>query len=84
MVLKIEFDENFERKFRELAMSKYGYTKGSIKKAGEEAIKLWIQSIEKELPGVKDPVSLVRGIMSKFKKEYNSVKLQHESLLWEK
>ena len=50
MVLKIEFNKEFERKFRELAMRKYGFSKGSIKKAGEEAIKIWIELEDRELP----------------------------------
>jgi hypothetical protein len=32
-------DEDLEKEFRELAMKKFGYSKGSIKKATESAIK---------------------------------------------
>ena len=78
MVLKMEFEEELERKFRELAMKRYGYSKGSIKKAGEEAIKSWIDE-EEELPSEEDPIRSIRGILKHVKK--TSVELQHEA--WE-
>lgn len=80
MVLKIDL-ENMEKKFRELAMRKYGFYKGSIKKAGNEAIKLWIELEEPVLPTIKNPINSIKGIMKHVKKR--SVELQHESLrLW--
>jgi len=85
MVLKIEFNKEFERKFRELAMRKYGFSKGSIKKAGEEAIKIWIELEDRELPKIKDPIEAISGIMKKLRGKYTSVELQHEaSQLWAK
>ena len=82
MVLKIEFDEKFEKKFRELAMRKYGFYRGSIKKAGKEAIDSWIKSEEK-LPSVKDPIKLIEGILISERGKKTSVELQHEaSKLW--
>ena len=33
MGIKVDLDEELEREFRELAMKKFGYSKGSIKKA---------------------------------------------------
>lgn len=78
MVLKVEFDEAFERRFRELAMKKYGYSKGSIKKAGEEAIQSWIEEEEEiESPISEDPIEAISGIMKHVKK--TSVELQHEA-----
>ncbi len=82
MVLKIELDKNLERKFRESAMKKYGYIKGSLKKASEDAIKDWLNEDE-ELPRVKDPIKLIEGIMSHLRGKYTSVELQHEAKrLW--
>ncbi len=49
MVLKVEFEEELERKFRELAMKKYGYCRGSIKKAVEEAFRNWIKLEERKI-----------------------------------
>ncbi len=39
-----------EEKFRRLAMKKYGYGKGSLSKALEEALSIWIAKFETENP----------------------------------
>lgn len=83
MVLKLEFEKEFENKFRELAMKKYGFAKGSLKKASTEAIKKWVKEESDQLPKVKDPFKLVEGIFSHLKGKYTSVELQHEAIkLW--
>ena len=46
MSLRLELDKELERKFRELAMRRYGFGKGSIKKAAETAIKRWTETSE--------------------------------------
>jgi len=38
--------EEVERKFRRLAMTKFGYGKGSISKALEQAVRHWISLVE--------------------------------------
>jgi len=35
--------EELEKGFRKLAMEKFGYTKGALSKALEEAVKEWIE-----------------------------------------
>jgi hypothetical protein len=35
-----------EKEFRKLAMKKFGYRKGSLSKALEEALRHWIQILE--------------------------------------
>ena len=83
MVLKINFDKEFERKFRELAMKKHGFYKGSIKKAGEEALREWIKTEDRSLPSVKDPIKLIEGILISERGKKSSVELQHEAKkLW--
>jgi hypothetical protein len=37
-----------EKKFRQLAMKKFGYCKGSISKALEEALDIWVNQYEEE------------------------------------
>jgi len=37
---------DLEKKFRKLAMKKFGYGKGSLSKALEEALSIWIDSSE--------------------------------------
>ncbi len=39
-----------EEKFRRLAMKKFGYGKGSLSKALEEALMIWISQYEAENP----------------------------------
>ena len=41
MSLKVDLDRDLERKFRQLAMKRFGYSKGSLKKATHYAIELW-------------------------------------------
>jgi len=38
--------KEIEDKFRELAMKKFGYGKGSLSKALEEALRYWIRLLE--------------------------------------
>ena len=39
-----------ENKFRRLAMKKFGYGKGSLSKALEEALRQWIKLLESRQP----------------------------------
>lgn len=41
MSLKVDLERDLERKFRQLAMKRFGYSKGSIKKATHYAIESW-------------------------------------------
>ena len=85
MVLKLAFDEENEQKIRELAMKKFGYSKGSLTAAGKEAFAMWRNKEEKRLPRVDDQIKLIDGIMSHLRGKYTSVELQHEALkLWAK
>lgn len=85
MTIKVEFEGEFENKFRELAMKKYGFSKGSIKKASKEAIKNWIKVEDRQLPKSKDSIKAIRGIMKHLRGKYTSVELQHQATkLWTK
>jgi hypothetical protein len=73
-VLKIQIRKDLEERFREAAMRRFGYKKGALSKAAEEAIEKWLNSIEEDkFEG--DPVEAIRGILSEV--EMNSVELQH-------
>ena len=39
--LKIVLPEDIEKKFRKLAMARYGYQKGAMSRAAQEAIQSW-------------------------------------------
>ena len=85
MVLKVELEKELEHKFRETAMKKFGYSKGSIQKASREALSSWIMQQSSKVPTVKDPFKLVRGMLSDLKGKTTSVELQHEATkLWAK
>lgn len=86
MSLRLEIDGELERKFREVAMREYGYGKGSLRKASEEAFSKWIRERSgKPLKKVKDPVALIEGGLSKYRGKITSVQMQHESTrIWAK
>lgn len=43
MPIHVRVDPEIEKRFRELAMKKYGYSKGALRKAIEEAMLMWIE-----------------------------------------
>jgi len=70
--IKVEVDDALARKFRKKAMERYGYKRGTIKKAVEEVITKFSMS------GKVDWASL-KGTL-KVTKRVSSVQLQHR--LW--
>ena len=83
MVLKVELEKELEHKFREIAMRKYGYVKGSLQKATKEALSSWVIQQSTKIPKVEDPFKLVEGMLSHLKGKKTSVQLQHEAVkLW--
>ncbi len=70
--IKVEVDESLARRFRKRAMEKYGYKKGSMKKALEEAMRKFSSTGRANW----DPLM---GVM---KLDVDSVELQHS--LWKK
>lgn len=77
MVLRGQIDEELEQKFREIAMKKFGYRKGSLTKALEEAVARWISAFEdQQFTFEQDPVEAIDGLLSHL--DVDSVKLQHE------
>ena len=82
MSLRVQIDEKLERKFRETAMKKYGYGKGALSKAAQEAILNWVAESETlPQPFEGNPVKAIEGLLKDTKIE--AVKLQHEAKkLW--
>ncbi len=77
--IKFKVSDKVEKEFREKAMKVFGHRRGSLKKAGEKALREWSQKIEEidstiGLPD--DPVEATSGILSDVDK--SGVKLQHE------
>ena len=76
MVLKVNVDEKLELRFRELAMKKFGYSKGALSRALEEAIIKWISDTESEEYVFEgDPVEAIDGLLAEI--DIDSVELQH-------
>ena len=85
MVLKVELEKELEHKFREAAMRKFGYSKGSIQKTSREALSRWVMQQSTKIPKVDDPFKLVEGMLGHLKGKKTSVQLQHEATkLWAK
>jgi len=78
MVLKLKISKRVENRFREEAMKRYGYQKGALSEAAEEAIWIWIKkSNGKKTKKLKDPVKSMEGLLKDI--DIDSVKLQHEA-----
>lgn len=78
MSLRIQIDAKIERKFREVAMKRFGYGKGSLSKAAQEAIISWVSNVENEDVSFEgDPVKAIEGLLKGV--DVSSVELQHES-----
>ncbi|MBI2670817.1 hypothetical protein HYX18_02480 [Candidatus Woesearchaeota archaeon] len=81
MSLRLELNDT-EKKFREAAMKKYGYSKGALKKASIEALNRWANE-QKEIPVSDNPFGLIEGILKDYKGKKNSVEWQHSAKkLW--
>ena len=75
-MIRAKINEKLELKFRELAMRRFGYAKGALSRAIEEAILRWIAFAESEdLSFEGDPVKIIEGMLSDI--DIDSVELQH-------
>jgi len=78
--LKIYLSEDLKREFKKRSMETYGYGRGLISKAAEEAIRRWTSEREtliREFPPPENPVRELRGMLKHVKK--TSVEPQHEA-----
>ncbi len=87
--LKVNIPEELDRRFREIAMKKYGYTKGALSLAAEKALTEWTVKRE-EMEKVKtvarkytkDPIDELEGMLSHVKGK-TSVQLKREAMdIW--
>ena len=78
--IKVYVRDEVEEKFRRLAMTVFGFGRGSISKAAEEAFLWWMMKYEhmlKEVSVPEDPVGAIKGMLIGVKK--GGVELQHEA-----
>jgi hypothetical protein len=73
--MKVEVSEETERKFRRAAMKRFGYRKGALSAAAEEAFRKWAISVEEVPEFREDPVEAIDGLMAGV--DMDSVELQH-------
>ena len=74
--------DDVEEKFRRLAMAVYGYGRGSLSKAAEEAFERWSAEHEimlKEIEVPEDPVGVLREVLNGVGRGKSGVELQHEA-----
>ncbi|MHA2239743.1 MAG: hypothetical protein ACXACP_12885 [Candidatus Hodarchaeales archaeon] len=76
--IKVYIDPKVEEEFRKTAMKIFGYGKGSLSKAAEQAFKKWIQEYSSNLETIntpEDPIYEIRGQLEGI--TLTSVELQH-------
>ncbi|MFQ6086181.1 MAG: hypothetical protein ACE5OY_07995 [Candidatus Bathyarchaeia archaeon] len=81
--LRVQVRDDIERRFREAAMRRFGYMKGALSKAAEEALLRWLSSIREAAPFEGDPVEAIDGLLADI--DIGAVELQHAAReLWAK
>lgn len=79
--LRVQIKDDIERRFREAAMRRFGYMKGALSKAAEEALLKWLSSIGETAPFEGDPVEAIDGLLADV--DVDAVELQHAAReLW--
>ena len=73
--VKIKLSDETEDAFRKSAMETFGYGKGSLSSAAEEAVRSWVAARPKTTEATES-LSKLRGVLKHVKK--SSVELQHE------
>ena len=74
-MIRAKINRRLKRRFRELAMRRFGYGKGALSSPAE-AILRWIPVAEEEEVFFEgDPVEAIDGVLSDI--DLNSVELQH-------
>jgi hypothetical protein len=77
--IKVYIDENIEEEFRKTAMKVFGFGKGSLSKAAENAFKKWVQAYSSKVENLRipdDPIKEIAGQLEGL--TYTSVDLQHK------
>ena len=72
--IRLQIRKELEERFREVAMRRFGFKKGALSRAAEEAIERWLLSLE-EVKFEGEPVEAIDGLLSDI--DMDSVELQH-------
>lgn len=75
--IKFDVPDELEDRFREWAMKRFGHKRGSIGKAGEEALSEWVadQNVDLDVTPARSPILSKRGALSHV--EASSTELKH-------
>lgn len=74
--LRLQVRDDLERRFRETAMKRFGFGKGALTRAAEQAFERWLSTAKQEDVRFEgDPVKAIDGILEEMK--LSSVDLQH-------
>lgn len=76
---KVYLNPTTDEQFRKAAMTEYGYAKGSLSLAAEEALSHWAKEIlmaSEHKVKIENPVETIRGLLEG-KTSLSSVELQH-------
>ncbi len=75
--LRLQLRSDLEKRFRETAMRRFGFAKGALTRAAEQAFEGWLSTAKENIRFEGDPVKAIDGILSDLK--LNSVELQHSA-----
>jgi hypothetical protein len=73
--IRVQLPDDLDKRFRSEAMKRFGYGKGSLSKAAQEAFEKWIASGKEDLGFKGDPVEAIKGALGDV--DAGSVELQH-------
>jgi hypothetical protein len=73
--LRLQVREDLERRFREMAMKRFGFEKGALTRAAEQAFERWLSTAKEDVQFEGDPSKAIDGILGEM--NVNSVELQH-------
>ena len=84
-ILKVNLPDDIEKKFREYAMKRFGYSRGALSTATGQLVSEFVrkESMKEEMKKItekeiKNPVEAIKGLLSHVKNK-TSVELQHEA-----
>ena len=78
--IKVLVDEEVAEEFRRTAMKVFGYRKGSLSKAAQEAFQKWVQGYAAMVRDVQIPEEPIEAIAGQLEGvRLPSVELQHEA-----
>ncbi len=75
--LRLQLRSDLEKRFREAAMRRFGFGKGALTRAAEQAFERWLSTTKENVRFEGDPVKTIDGILGDLK--LNSVELQHSA-----